>query len=386
MTSTRSERLTTLVEVGGHHEDRPAGRAQAADAIVNELDRADVDPARGLAHEQHLGGPVDLPGQHQLLLIAARERGRALPRAAPAGRRTRPSAPGCRRRPPASRAGGRGRSAARGGSRGWPIHTPGTPSPDRSAGGPRARGPPRGGGRSRPSAAAGSPSSRIRPAATGRSPASASRSSLCPLPAIPAIPTISPARTTNDTSSTPGRPGGVADRHPFHAQQRPAGPARRRRRGRADPPPHHQLREFRRRGLRRAAMGHGRPVAHDGDPVGHRHDLRQLVRDQDDRLALAGEPAEHAKQPVRLPRGQHAGRLVQDQHVRPRGTAPSGSPRAGAARRAGRPPGRPSGPPGRTRAPASPVPAGPAGPPRAAVGRPPRPASRSRPRRTSPPA
>ena len=54
----------------------------------------------------------------------------------------------------------------------------------------------------------GSPASRIRPPDAGRSPASASSSSLWPLPATPAMPTISPARTENETSRTRGAPLG----------------------------------------------------------------------------------------------------------------------------------------------------------------------------------
>ena len=52
----------------------------------------------------------------------------------------------------------------------------------------------------------GSPSMRISPELSGRMPASASRSSDCPLPATPATPRISPSRNRNDTPSMRATP------------------------------------------------------------------------------------------------------------------------------------------------------------------------------------
>ena len=63
-------------------------------------------------------------------------------------------------------------------------------------------------------------------------------------------------------------------------------------------------------------MRHHGPGAHDADLVGHRHDLAQLVGDQDDGAALRLEVAQDAEQMVGLLRRQHAGGLVQDQDVR----------------------------------------------------------------------
>ena len=63
------------------------------------------------------------------------------------------------------------------------------------------------------------------------------------------------------------------------------------------------------------------PLAHHRDVVGHRHDLAQLVGDQDDRLALVAQRAQDAEQVVGLLRGQHAGRLVEDQDAAPRYSA-----------------------------------------------------------------
>ena len=65
--------------------------------------------------------------------------------------------------------------------------------------------------------------------------------------------------------------------------------------------------------LRCATIG---PGAHDADLVGHRHDLAQLVGDQDDGAALRLEVAQDAEEMVGLLRRQHAGGLVEDQDVR----------------------------------------------------------------------
>src|SRR5471032_2160621 len=56
-------------------------------------------------------------------------------------------------------------------------------------------------------------------------------------------------------------------------------------------------------------------AAHHGDGVGDVEDLLQLVRDQDDGLALFLEQAQDLEQRLGLLRGQHGGRLVQDQDV-----------------------------------------------------------------------
>jgi hypothetical protein len=53
--------------------------------------------------------------------------------------------------------------------------------------------------------------------------------------------------------------------------------------------------------------------AHHRDAVGDRHDLAQLVGDQDDRAALVAQRPQHAEELVGLLRGQHAGRLVEDE-------------------------------------------------------------------------
>ena len=54
-------------------------------------------------------------------------------------------------------------------------------------------------------------------------------------------------------------------------------------------------------------------LAHHRDVVGDRHDLAQLVGDQNHGAALVAQVAQDPEQVVRLLRGQHAGRLVEDQ-------------------------------------------------------------------------
>ena len=58
------------------------------------------------------------------------------------------------------------------------------------------------------------------------------------------------------------------------------------------------------------------PMAEYGDAVGKRLDLVHLVRDDDDSLARIAHIAQHSKELVRLLRGQHGGRLVEDEDVR----------------------------------------------------------------------
>ncbi len=77
----------------------------------------------------------------------------------------------------------------------------------------------------------------------------------------------------------------------------------------------HQFGQF----LDRRLPGHPgrdhRALAHDRDVVGDGHDLAQLVGDQHHRLPLLLELAEDAEQVVGFGRGEHAGRLVEDQDL-----------------------------------------------------------------------
>jgi len=54
------------------------------EALVDEFDRTDVEPARRLSGDQQARVAVDLARQHDLLLVAARQRGAACLRSAAA--------------------------------------------------------------------------------------------------------------------------------------------------------------------------------------------------------------------------------------------------------------------------------------------------------------
>ena len=60
-------------------------------------------------------------------------------------------------------------------------------------------------------------------------------------------------------------------------------------------------------------------VAHDHDAVADREDLRQAVRDEDDRDAPRLQRAHPVEQALRLVLGQRRGRLVEDEQPRPLG-------------------------------------------------------------------
>ena len=75
----------------------------------------------------------------------------------------------------------------------------------------------------------------------------------------------------------------------------------------------HQFGKFLDGRLRGLARRHHRALPHDRNRVGDRHDLAQLVGDQDDRLALVLQHFEDAEKVIGLGRRQHAGRLVEDQ-------------------------------------------------------------------------
>ena len=127
------------------------------------------------------------------------------------------------------------------------------------------------------------------------------------------MPTISPARSVRSIASSTVTPR--ASRRPMPSASS-AGAARAAARPcRAEPhlAPDHQLGELLARGLGGAALRHHRAVAHHVDRVGQRHDLAQLVRDQDHRGAAVAQRAQDVEQLVGLLRRQHRGRLVEDQ-------------------------------------------------------------------------
>ena len=136
-----------------------------------------------------------------------------------------------------------------------------------------------------------------------------------PLPATPAMPTISPPRTSKETSLTMVTPReSLTVRFSTASFTAPGFAA-----------PFSTRKSTRRPTISSAssstvvfgglARRHDRALAHDRDGVGDRHDLAQLVRDEDDRLALVLELPEDAEEVVGLGRRQHAGRLVEDQDL-----------------------------------------------------------------------
>ena len=73
-----------LVQIGAHQQDGAAGVALLHDGLVDELDGADVHAAGGLGDDEDVRAQAEFPGQHHLLHVAAGEgaRRRAHARAA----------------------------------------------------------------------------------------------------------------------------------------------------------------------------------------------------------------------------------------------------------------------------------------------------------------
>ena len=160
---------------------------------------------------------------------------------------------------------------------------------------------------------------------------STSTSSVWPLPLTPATPTISPAPTLIDdlveASDTVAfecdvtqlehrrgvgrRVSGGGDSGPIDFR-----PERRRhhRIGGVDVADH-QLGEL--AGVERAdrLRRHDAAPSQHRDAIGDGDDLAQLVRDEHDADALGAQPADRAEQCVDVQRGEHGGRLVEDQHA-----------------------------------------------------------------------
>ena len=146
-------------------------------------------------------------------------------------------------------------------------------------------------------------------------PASASSSSDWPLPATPATPRISPSRNMNETPSTRATP-----RSSRTTRSRASSAIGSRMSGALVDledhlAPDHGVGELGRRGLRRFEVSDDFAPPHHRDAVGQAHDLAQLVGDEDDRLVLALEHAQHLEQLIRLGRRQHRGRLVEHEDL-----------------------------------------------------------------------
>ena len=151
------------------------------------------------------------------------------------------------------------------------------------------------------------------PETARRMPEIASISSDWPLPATPAMPTISPAANVERDVVDHGDAARILDRQVLDRKLDLGRPGL----ALVDLQQHaaadHQFGQFLDRRLGRLACRHDGALPHHRHSVGDRHDLAQLVGDQDDRLALLLELLEDAEQVVRLGRRQHAGRLVEDE-------------------------------------------------------------------------
>ena len=173
----------------------------------------------------------------------------------------------------------------------------------------------------------------IEPASTARRPVIASTSSLWPLPSTPASATISPACTVSEAPRTAGRPRSSRDLEVADLEHRLLGLRRRLVDAQQDLAADHQPRQ---RLLGRALGRHGvDPLAapQHGDAVGDLEHLVELVRDEDDAGAVRLQRLEDAEEVARLLRGEHGGRLVEDEDPRAAVAARAGSPRAAACRR-----------------------------------------------------
>ena len=119
-------------------------------------------------------------------------------------------------------------------------------------------------------------------------PAIASSSSLWPLPATPAMPTISPARTVKrslrDAQHAARRSMTERSSTSSMACARRARRPSRRAAARGGRPSARRARPARSSAV--SSVADHLAAAHDRDAVGHRHDLAQLVGDEDDGLAL----------------------------------------------------------------------------------------------------
>ena len=108
-------------------------------------------------------------------------------------------------------------------------------------------------------------------------------------------------------------PGG--DRQVLHVEQHVARRARLFLHVEIDAAPDHHGRKLLGGGIFRLDRADALALAQNGAAVGHGHDLLQLVRDEQDRLALGREPAHDLHQLADLLRGEHGGRLVEDEDL-----------------------------------------------------------------------
>ena len=78
---------------------------------------------------------------------------------------------------------------------------------------------------------------------------------------------------------------------------------------------HHQAGQFFLGGIGNVHRAHISALAQHGAAIRHRHDLVELVGDEQDALALFFEPAHDLHELFDLLRGQHGGRLIENQNI-----------------------------------------------------------------------
>ena len=279
---------------------RTATPCAASDAhqLVDRVLGADVDAAGRLVH-QHDARPGGQPaGEHDLLLVAA-------------GEELRPPGPSPARRRRARRAG----RAPRGGRRRCGAGRPRGPRRARCRGSvwlsarPVAlrssviiASPARIAARASAAGTLRSPTV-IVPRVRGRTPKTASSSSVRPEPCSPARPTISPARSVRSTPSTYPLPASAS------SQQRLAdlGALELVGEERGDRAADHQPHQLRVVELGGRAGGDLAAVLEHGDDLAEVEDLLDPVRDVEDRDAAGGEPLDDRVE-QRRPRGRRAPR------------------------------------------------------------------------------
>ena len=308
-----------LVQLDRDQQERFAGVAQRHQAPVDELDRADVDSTGGLPDQEEIGIAVELAGQHDLLLIAARERRGgedSAPRADVVLRHlTFPAR--CDRRaaqPDRAVVGGLVVIAEDGAlarhERDDEAHAMAVLGHVGQAEAPQASR----GARFRVDEAVGFQSDLPR----FHRPDPRERFEQLRLPVA------GDPRHSHDLA-TPHReadafdalhPERVLDHEPGHLEHRVARPSGTPVDVQAHRAAHHQLGELLGRRPGGGKRGDDSPLPHHGDDVGDLEDLAQLVRDQQNGLALAAERREDPEEMVGLLGRQDGGRLVEDQEIR----------------------------------------------------------------------
>ena len=165
------------------------------------------------------------------------------------------------------------------------------------------------------------PSTSTVPLARGRVAQIASASSRCPLPATPHTATISPACRSNDTSCKRALAAIAVGAQVVHRRGRPDRdrPAVdvRRRASVVNTTSRPTISRASSRGdVSATAIGaHVAAIAQHGDAVGHGHHLVELVGDEHHRSAVGRHRPQGREQHLRFLRGEHSGRLVEDQHA-----------------------------------------------------------------------